>query len=121
MRQRTKEIFMTSKMNIHFLEAESYVIRALDTLCDLEIIKIIPNMINNKVQYTIIYKDLLTNLEHFYKLNRPTYFNLLRYGLALKGYEVRYINELVNDDDIKYEIIYKLTFNKGINRVRRRQ
>ena len=113
-------MFSVAKMNLNFLEAENYVIRALYTLCDLEIIKIVPNMASNKVQYTIIYKDILTNLEHSYKLNRPTYFKLLKYGLALKGYETKNIHEVANNNEIRYEIIYQLTFNKGINRARRR-
>ena len=113
-------MFSVAKRNLNFLEAQSYVMNALDTLCDLEIIKIVPNMASNKVQYTLVYKDLSTNLEYFYKLNRPTFFSLLKYGLSLKGYETKYINEVANNDNIRYEIIYKLTFSKGINRARRR-
>ncbi len=120
MKKRTREMFSTSKMNINFLKAQGYVIRALDTLCDLEIVKIITNIVNNKVYYTLIYKDTLTNLEHFYNINRPTFFNLLKYGLELKGYEVKHIMENVYEANIKYEIIYKLTFDKGLSRVRSR-
>lgn len=98
--------------------ADNIVIDALNTLMDIDnpSIKHISDG-NGKMQYYLCYRQ---SYEYIIKLKRETYFKMLRLGLVLKGYEIAFIKELRRDNELKYEIKYKLTYDKGYSRTRRR-
>ena len=118
MRQRNNFVH-GQKMTYNEEEADKIVIKALDTFCEVDNAKIkrFRDLVSNKINYYLYFN--LDNIEHILKLNRGVFFKLFRYGLTLKGYEVGSIKEIVADK-VSYDIYYKLIFDKGNTRVRRK-
>ncbi len=110
------------KLHLSKEEANNYVIEALKYFIDGEDFQI--EVINSRepikylVNYTKSYGEAKGRIKFW--LKRMDFIRLLKFAFTFKNYNVTYIDIIAKDEEIRYNIYYKLlSWEKEYSRVRR--